>query len=110
VIDRFSHVIDVEASESTILLSSLCRCYIKKSFLRGFPRLAKKQSNTGTTAHLDLKTAKNTAMKSQRQAFALFAIAALPSALAWGDLGHETIAYIATNFGMKTLLNDDILN
>jgi hypothetical protein len=29
----------------------------------------------------------------------LLAASALPSALAWGDLGHETIAYIASNFG-----------
>lgn len=29
---------------------------------------------------------------------ALLSAAALPGAMAWGSMGHETIAYIATNF------------
>lgn len=36
-------------------------------------------------------------MKPSKQL--LLAASALPSALGWGDLGHETIAYIASNFG-----------
>jgi hypothetical protein len=45
-------------------------------------------------------------MKSQNCALTLAFAASIPSALAWGDLGHETIAYIATNFGMKVRLDD----
>lgn len=35
-------------------------------------------------------------------AAALFSAAALPSAMAWGAMGHETVAYIATNFVAST--------
>jgi hypothetical protein len=42
-------------------------------------------------------------MKSHTAAVVV-ALSALPNALAWGNLGHETIAYIATNFGKKLVL------
>ena len=44
-------------------------------------------------------------MKSRACALSLAFAATLPSVLAWGNLGHETIAYIAQNFGMKPFLN-----
>ncbi|TVY20002.1 Nuclease S1 [Lachnellula arida] len=36
-------------------------------------------------------------MKTQAAASILFLATSLPSALGWGELGHQTIAYIATN-------------
>jgi hypothetical protein len=35
---------------------------------------------------------------------AILLVSALPSVFAWGDLGHETIAYIAQNFGQYPAL------
>ncbi len=37
-------------------------------------------------------------MASRMLAAALLACSTLPTALAWGAMGHETIAYVATNF------------
>jgi hypothetical protein len=33
---------------------------------------------------------------------ALLSAAALPGAMAWGAMGHETVAYVATNFVAST--------
>jgi hypothetical protein len=44
-------------------------------------------------------------MRSHSSVLALAFMSRLPCTLAWGNLGHETIAYIATNFGMKASVN-----
>ena len=40
-------------------------------------------------------------MKASTQLL-LAAASIVPTTLAWGDLGHETIAYIASNFGKRS--------
>ncbi len=41
-------------------------------------------------------------MARQAATIALLASAGLPGALAWGAMGHETVAYIASNFVAST--------
>jgi hypothetical protein len=42
-------------------------------------------------------------MKIQFSAFVLL-VASLPLSSAWGNMGHETVAYVAANFGIHLIL------
>lgn len=47
-------------------------------------------------------------MKSQSLLSVVILASALPSAFAWGSLGHATVAYIASNFGMLILEKEEM--
>jgi hypothetical protein len=44
-------------------------------------------------------------MKIQFSASVLL-VASLPLSSAWGNMGHETVAYVATNFGIHLTLRE----